>query len=30
MRYTLLVLLALAATYWFPVRRWFGRWGTDS
>ena len=28
MRYTLLVLLALATTYWFPVRRWFGRWGT--
>jgi len=28
MRYTLLVLLALATSYWFPVRRWFGRWGT--
>jgi hypothetical protein len=27
MRYLLLGLLALA-TYWFPVRRWFGRWGT--
>ena len=22
------VTLALAAGYWFPVRRWFGRWGT--
>ena len=28
MRYTLLVFLALATSYWFPVRRWFGRWGT--
>ena len=25
-----LVLLTLAALYWFPVRRWFGRWGTTS
>lgn len=25
---TLLVVVALAALYWFPVRRWFGRWGT--
>jgi hypothetical protein len=25
---TLLVLLALAVVYWFPVRRWFRRWGT--
>ena len=24
---TLLVILAVAALYWFPVRRWFGRWG---
>lgn len=21
-------ILALAAGYWFPVRRWFSRWGT--
>jgi hypothetical protein len=21
-------VLALAALYWFPLRRWFGRWGT--
>jgi hypothetical protein len=25
---TLLVIVTLAALYWFPVRRWFGRWGT--
>ena len=25
---TLLVILALAVLYWFPGRRWFGRWGT--
>jgi hypothetical protein len=25
---TLLVVLTLAMLYWFPVRRWFGRWGT--
>jgi hypothetical protein len=24
---TLLVILAAAALYWFPLRRWFGRWG---
>ena len=24
---TLLVILALAALYWFPVRRWMNRWG---
>jgi hypothetical protein len=24
----LFVALALAALYWFPMRRWFGRWGT--
>ena len=24
---TLLVILAVATLYWFPVRRWFGRWG---
>ena len=21
-------MLAVGASYWFPVRRWFGRWGT--
>jgi hypothetical protein len=26
----LLVILILAALYWFPVRRWMGRWGTTS
>lgn len=25
---TLLVTIALATLYWFPVRRWFGRWGS--
>jgi hypothetical protein len=26
---TLLIILTLAAAlYWFPLRRWFGRWGT--
>ena len=25
---TLLVMIALAVLYWFPVRRWMGRWGT--
>ena len=25
---TLLVILALAVLYWFPIRRWMGRWGT--
>jgi hypothetical protein len=25
---TLLVILTLAVLYWFPLRRWFGRWGT--
>jgi hypothetical protein len=25
---TLFVILALAVLYWFPVRRWMGRWGT--
>lgn len=25
---TLLVILAVGAVYWFPVRRWFSRWGT--
>src|SRR6266516_1681757 len=24
----LLVALSLAVLYWFPLRRWFGRWGT--
>ena len=23
-------VLALAALYWFPVRRWFGRWGATA
>jgi hypothetical protein len=23
-----LAILTLGAVYWFPVRRWFGRWGT--
>jgi hypothetical protein len=27
---TLLVILMVAALYWFPVRRWFGRWGATS
>jgi hypothetical protein len=25
---TVLVILVLTMVYWFPVRRWFGRWGT--
>jgi len=25
---TILVILTLALLYWFPLRRWFGRWGT--
>jgi hypothetical protein len=25
---TVLVILILTMAYWFPVRRWFGRWGT--
>ena len=25
---TLFVMLALAALYWFPMRRWMSRWGT--
>jgi hypothetical protein len=24
------VMLALAALYWLPMRRWFGRWGTTA
>jgi hypothetical protein len=28
MRSTLLVILTLAALYWFPLRRWFACWGT--
>jgi hypothetical protein len=24
----MLGVIALAGAYWFPVRRWFGRWGT--
>jgi hypothetical protein len=27
---TLLITVALAVVYWFPVRRWMGRWGTTS
>jgi hypothetical protein len=27
---TLCVAVALAALYWFPMRRWFGRWGTTA
>lgn len=30
MRPSLLVVLALAALYWFPVRRWINRWGAAS
>ena len=26
----LLVLLAFAALYWFPIRRWMNRWGTTA
>jgi hypothetical protein len=25
---TLVVILTLAVLYWFPLRRWFARWGT--
>jgi hypothetical protein len=25
---TLIGALALAVVYWFPIRRWMGRWGT--
>ena len=25
---TLLVIISISALYWFPVRRWFGQWGT--
>lgn len=25
---TFLVIMALALLYWFPLRRWFARWGT--
>ena len=27
---TLFVLFVLAVLYWFPLRRWMGRWGTTS
>ena len=27
---TFVVTFALAALYWFPVRRWFARWGTTA
>jgi hypothetical protein len=26
----LFVILTLAVLYWFPIRRWFGRWGTTT
>jgi hypothetical protein len=26
----LVIALALAVAYWFPIRRWMGRWGTTS
>jgi hypothetical protein len=28
MLFTIFVILALTMFYWFPVRRWFARWGT--
>lgn len=28
MRLRLFVILTLAVLYWFPLRRWFARWGT--
>jgi hypothetical protein len=28
MLFTFLVILTLTVLYWFPVRRWFRRWGT--
>lgn len=28
MRRRILLILAIAAVYWIPVRRWFARWGT--
>jgi hypothetical protein len=27
---TLLLILTVAVLYWFPLRRWMGRWGTTS
>jgi hypothetical protein len=27
---TLLVIVTLTLLYWFPIRRWMGRWGTTS
>jgi hypothetical protein len=27
---TLVIALTLAVLYWFPIRRWMGRWGTTS
>ena len=26
--YAFLLVVVLAVWYWFPIRRWFGRWGT--
>jgi hypothetical protein len=30
MLFTVIVILTLAVLYWFPIRRWMGRWGTTS
>ena len=30
MLFTFLVILTLTVLYWFPVRRWFRRWGTTN
>jgi hypothetical protein len=30
MFFPVLVIVVLAAVYWFPVRRWMARWGTTS
>ena len=27
---TLVIALTLAVVFWFPIRRWMGRWGTTS
>jgi hypothetical protein len=27
---TLVIALTLAVVYWFPIRRWMGRWGSTS
>lgn len=28
--FSLRMILAFAVLYWFPVRRWFGRWGATT